>query len=507
MSSPDEIDPALAREIEVYEEEERLKKLGQSSKPAAKTAFCRVNQNENLTTVLIVLIGALIVPLVWAQLSGLVFSLLLVLSKILLASSALVLTILSWGLLLYPVAGLIILVYLSGWLNQFSNADRIDFSDDGLILRFPSRKKILLDWQDISSVYLFRPNYTMLPERWLVGFGSPAARPISLKMPAASLQSERLLNALKDKCKWISIDPDLIELWEPATADSRMELWLKTLTNAPRESELMPLFPGADLAGGRYRILARIAAGGQGTAYLASDNENEQEVVVKENLFPVFVEPQVREDAEARFKHEVEILSGLRHENIVALLDSFIEGHRGYLVLEYVQGLSLRKLVQLKGAIPESEVVNLAVQMAKVLAYLHELSPPVVHRDFTPDNLLLQENGRLVLIDFNVARQSENTKTATVVGKHAYIPPEQFRGQTDKRSDIYAMGATIYYLLCAEDPEAISQSFPSKKLPALNPLIDKLVADASCQSLEGRIASAAEVLRRLAEYDRAQLGI
>src|SRR5581483_12186920 len=107
------------------------------------------------------------------------------------------------------------------------------------------------------------------------------------------------------------------------------------------------------------------------------------------------------------------------------------------------------------GQFTQTRVLELATQMCDILAHLHGQSPPVLHRDFTPENLILDVDGNLRLIDFNVAQQMESTATRTVVGKHSYIPPEQFRGKATTQSDIYAMGASIFYLLTGTEPEPI----------------------------------------------------
>ncbi|MBX9724023.1 MAG: serine/threonine protein kinase, partial [Candidatus Obscuribacterales bacterium] len=293
--------------------------------------------------------------------------------------------------------------------------------------------------------------------------------------------------------------------WEPRLSGSNNELWLKSLSSAPKEAELMPLYPGDFVGTDRYQIISRIGVGGQGTAYLAKDCSQNQNIVLKETLFPVYVDAEVRAKAEARYKNEVAMLARLDNPHVVRMLDSFVDEHRGYLVLEYIDGLSLRQLVKKEGALADTKVIELAIEMANILKYIHELSPPLVHRDFTPENLLLEKDGRLVLIDFNVARQVESTKTATVVGKHAYIPPEQFRGDADARSDIYAFGATLFFLLCAEDPEPISQSFPAAQNLGINSQLNELVGRATALDMSERYASAEEVLLALNSIKEAGL--
>src|SRR5262249_34843353 len=125
---------------------------------------------------------------------------------------------------------------------------------------------------------------------------------------------------------------------------------------------------------------------------------------------------------------------------------------------------------------------------------LHGLSPPVVHRDFTPDNLILNVDGTLKLIDFNVARQSvESTTSGTVVGKHAYLPPEQFRGMPETQSDIYAMGATLHFLLTGADPEPISVSHPRQICSDVSEELNAVVEKSTALDLQKRYQSVAEL--------------
>jgi serine/threonine protein kinase len=124
---------------------------------------------------------------------------------------------------------------------------------------------------------------------------------------------------------------------------------------------------------------------------------------------------------------------------------------------------------------------------------LVSLSPPVVHRDFTPDNLILRKDGTLKVIDFNVAQQIESTATGSIVGKHAYLPPEQFRGNPVPQSDIYALGATLYYLLTGADPEPISESHPKEICNAISDQLDAIVAKATKTSTAERFATIEEL--------------
>lgn len=412
------------------------------------------------------------------------------------------LSAIGFAVLLLPLASGLVLFALLRWIRSFSRADQVLVSDDSLSVGWTALGwNFTLGWQEITSVYLFCPGQTMVPDQWLVGFGTGALRPVTIRLPVLEDSTDKLLRCLKERAPWVSIDPALIEIWEPAIADSHTELWLKSLSTAPGEEHLMPLFPGATVRG-RYLILNRLGVGGQGTAYLVQDeqshsSERKDLVVLKETIFPVYVDARIRQEARQRFDRESELLRRLSHPQIVRFLDAFVEAHRGYLIIEYIEGDTLRRLVKNQGPLAADEAVELALQMCEILSYLHSLEPPVVHRDFTPENLMLNKDGVLKLLDFNVAREMESTRTSTVVGKQAYIPPEQFRAQPECRSDIYAMGATLFFLLTGTDPEPICESHPRDLLPDLSPDLDAIVARCTVPEADKRYANAEQIVDAL----------
>lgn len=220
---------------------------------------------------------------------------------------------------------------------------------------------------------------------------------------------------------------------------------------------------------------------------------HESLIVIKEMIIPVYGDENLRRKELDRFDRESRLLSNLDCDHIVKLLDYFIEDHRGYLVMEYIDGDSLVGLISKSGALPESKVLELSIQMCATLSYLHGLSPPVVHRDFTPDNLILTSDGSLKLIDFNVAQEAKFTTTATVVGKHAYLPPEQFRGKPCPQSDIYALGGTLYFLSTGSEPEPISSAHPILVNENVSEKLDRIVARATEPELKDRYPSIAEL--------------
>jgi serine/threonine-protein kinase len=250
---------------------------------------------------------------------------------------------------------------------------------------------------------------------------------------------------------------------------------------------------------GKYKVIGRIGGGGQGTAYLAvvDDGKERSEVVLKEYVLPVHKGTAIMQQTLEKLKKETELLQRLDHPNIVKCLGYFVEDYRGYVVLEYIDGESLKEIVSKQGPMPESQALNIGIRCCEILEYLHNAAPPIIHRDITPDNIMCQMNGEIKLVDFNVAHQLESSATATVVGKHCYLPPEQFRGKPVPASDLYALGGTLNYILTAVEPEPITSSHPRKLQSELSHGIDEIVAKATEPKLERRYASAAHLKSEL----------
>jgi tRNA A-37 threonylcarbamoyl transferase component Bud32 len=359
----------------------------------------------------------------------------------------------------------------------------------------------LIPWERITRLNLAKPPNKPAQDH-LLCMMSGSLSLMDLRMGAFTSTEDRahVLEAIEKWAPQIARDPEVIQALEPPSDHSYTEMWMKALSAPPKREKLKPLVSGALLREGKYEVGGALGVGGQGTAYVAYDvGAERRSVVLKEFILPVYVDILVRKQALDRFEREAKILKQLDHPQVVKLIDFFVEDHRGYLVLEHIDGGSLRQLVDKNGPIAEEQARGLALQMCEILTYLHSLTPPVVHRDFTPDNLILRNDGTLKLVDFNVAQQTESTATGTVVGKHAYLPPEQFRGMPNTLSDIYAMGATLFYLVVGEDPEPISVSHPREHQPAVSPDFDLVVAQ--CTNLDPvlRFHRAADIADALGE--------
>jgi len=338
------------------------------------------------------------------------------------------------------------------------------------------------------------------PSLWCFSLFNQNTLKLRLDIAAISHEADLqvLVSAFQSLVPSEKLGSEFVELEEHG-ANSFTKLWLDSLdggsgSNSNLTLSLGALEPGETVLSGQYQIVRRLAAGGQAVTYLALANYIDSEstqIVLKEFVLPVRGGIEIRKRALENVEHEAKLLQKLNNERIVKLIDCFVDSQRAYLVLEYIDGFTLRKLVQDGGALSENEAVRLGIEMCRVLEYLHTLEPAIIHRDFTPENLLLRSTGSLALIDFNVAEQLESKETKTMVGKHCYVSPEQFRGKATTQSDIYACGCSLYWLLTGQDPEPISMSQPKSERPELSDEINTLVACATAIDVSKRFASAA----------------
>ena len=363
-----------------------------------------------------------------------------------------------------------------------------------------------IKWSAFHKIRLFMPKGKTSPADQCLLFdaGGDMGADRNVKIKLSSVMQvddrERILKAIERYAPGVERDASVLQILQRPADHSYTELWLQALAAPPKRERFKPLSDGASLQDKRFEVLGQLGVGGQGTAYLANDLHAKGTVVLKEFILPVYVEVSVRRQALERFENEARILKQLDHDQIVKLLDFFVEDHRSYLVLEHIEGKSLKQIVEEQGALSETQVLGLAKQMCTMLEYLHGLEPPVVHRDFTPDNLILRPDGKLKLVDFNVAQQTDSTATGTVVGKHAYLPPEQFRGTPVAQSDLYSLGATLHYLLTATEPEPISVSHPKRINDAVSDNMDLLVARATAMSLEARHQNVEELRNEINDF-------
>lgn len=361
---------------------------------------------------------------------------------------------------------------------------------------FVSTYSRFVPWSDITNIEVLRPSGAQSQQDYLLVFESTnkyLTTTVRLGDMIKPHERKRFIEAITRWAKLDTFGADLAEILAPPSDHSSFtELWLKELSAAPNRERLRPLDPGALVDENKYEIVSKLGIGGQGTVYLAKDVKTNGEVAIKECILPIFPDQRARKKAAKHFENEAKVLSSLNHPGIVKLIDVFIEDHRAYLILERAEGDTLKQLVERRGAVSEEMAIKLALNMCNILEYLHNLSPPMIHRDFTPDNMILGPDDKLKLIDFSVAQEIQSNVTGTIVGKHNYIAPEQFRGKPSVQSDIYSMGATLFFLLIGHDPEAISTSHPQSKNNSISNELDAIVSKATAIDASERYASIEE---------------
>jgi hypothetical protein len=294
------------------------------------------------------------------------------------------------------------------------------------------------------------------------------------------------------------LKPQLYQVDSRENPLSFTNLWEADLNARFASTAFLPLDSGATLQDGRLKVIGQIGVGGFSAVYLAQTEEGTA-VALKEAVVPASANEKVKAKAIEMFGREAQILCTLDHPGVAKVFDYFVENDRHYLLLEYVHGTNLRNFVRQFGAQPEKVVLGWIKQVAKILLYLHSLDPPVLHRDITPENLMLTRDGNLVLIDFGAANNFVSSATGTFVGKQAYISPEQFRGKAVPASDIYSLAATAYFLLTGNDPEPLSPLRIGDELPKLSSGIKNLLEECTQLDAQRRIGTAKELLQTISK--------
>ncbi len=284
------------------------------------------------------------------------------------------------------------------------------------------------------------------------------------------------------------------------------------------ESHNVPLAPETVLQD-RYRIVRQLGRGGMGAVYEAIDERLAKTVALKETLSS---EPSMRK----QFEREARLLASMQHPALPQVSDHFVEGSRAFLVMQFIGGIDLAKIIsQQPGPFPRDQVIAWADQLLDALIYLHSRDRQVIHRDIKPHNLKLTATGQIALLDFGLAKAQASDPSITAsqaffgYTRH-YAPLEQIQDQrTDPRSDIYALGATLYHLLTGiKPPDAMVRAtavvnagtdpllLADQIHAAVGPQIAVILNKAMAQNPEERYRNASEfreALRRMGRTEEA----
>ncbi|MBX9685448.1 MAG: serine/threonine protein kinase [Candidatus Obscuribacterales bacterium] len=252
----------------------------------------------------------------------------------------------------------------------------------------------------------------------------------------------------------------------------------------------------------RYRIESVLGQGGMGTVYLAKDIRLDERLCVVKELRDDFYRDEDKQRALSFFDREARMLARLKHGSIVQVSDYFSEQGKYFLVMEYVEGENLHSIMQKREgeAFDEKQVVSWAIEICDVLSYLHAQDPPVIYRDLKPSNIMISSGGQLKLVDFGIARKIEADDENTRVVSAGYSPPEQYWGAANIQSDLYALGATMFFLLTGKDPEPLKINSPCEHNSEVSEYLDSVVQKCMAQETAQRYSSARE-LREALLYD------
>lgn len=253
---------------------------------------------------------------------------------------------------------------------------------------------------------------------------------------------------------------------------------LQVVAGSPAASG--PLGSGVLLAG-RYRILREIGQGGFGSVYRARDTRQRGRLVAIKQIDLHKLKPQEVIEATDTFNREVTLLSALNHPNLPKMYAHFTDASHWYLVMEYISGQTLEEYLKRsrRGHLSLKHALKIGLALANVLAYLHEQRPAVIFRDVKPANVMLTRTGQVYLIDFGIARRfsAQKKKDTGPLGSPGFAAPEQYgRAQSDQRTDIYGLGATLQTLLTGRDPLELRVGQPSLRTKLLPVALRELLA-------------------------------
>lgn len=236
--------------------------------------------------------------------------------------------------------------------------------------------------------------------------------------------------------------------------------------------------PYGEVLADRYQIQEVIGSGGMGFVYRARDLHfpKVNKVVAVKELLNSNTDILIRDEVIKIFEREANTLVTLNHSAIPKIFDFFSDKNRVFLVLEFIEGSDLKTILnEYEGFLPIPQVLSWALEICEVLAYLHHHSPdPLIFRDLKPSNIMINQNNRVVLIDFGIAKALQATEKGTIVGTEGYSPPEQYRGEVSASIDIYALGATLHYVLTRRDPQLEPPfTFDERPVEKINPSAPK----------------------------------
>jgi len=261
-----------------------------------------------------------------------------------------------------------------------------------------------------------------------------------------------------------------------------------------------------EIIDGKYEVLREVGRGGMSVVYLAMDKRLNKQWAIKE--FRKDKDDVSKQVALKALLDEANLMKKLDHPTLPRIVD-IIDNHQTvYVIMDYIEGESLNKVLDAYGAQPQEAVIEWAKQLSEVLDYLHTQNPPVIYRDMKPANIMLKPDGTVRLIDFGIAREYKEGKDGDTeaIGTRGYAAPEQFggKGQTDARTDIYSLGVTLYHLVTGKNPaEPPYEIYPIRHWnPSFSSGLEWLIQKCTQLNPSDRYQSCAEVTYVLENLDK-----
>lgn len=262
-----------------------------------------------------------------------------------------------------------------------------------------------------------------------------------------------------------------------------------------------------EIIDGKYEVLREIGRGGMSVVYLAMDKRLNKQWAIKE--FRKDKDDANKQAALKALLDEANMMKKFDHPTLPRIVDIIEETATVYVVMDYIEGESLNKVLDSYGAQPQEAVIEWAKQISEVLDYLHTQTPPVIYRDMKPANIMLKPDGTVRLIDFGIAREYKEGKVGDdtdVLGTRGYAAPEQFggKGQTDARTDIYSFGVTLYHLVTGKNPsEPPYEIYPIRHWDAsLSSGLEWMIQKCTQLNPSDRFQSCAEITYVLDNLDK-----
>lgn len=396
------------------------------------------------------------------------------------------------------------------------NTDGISFYQ-GPYLSLLGRQTRL--WSDLQSLKILKAKSSATEAKVAAESNKISARPTfelkfrsagkikfdTTQIPAQDLRV--LLDAIDQHAIACAVDPEIFEICqslenkakEQATTDGIEDASILSISKQEFKSTVfVPFSPGEFIPGTKTRIIKQLASKPLCAVYLAREADGTMQIVKQ---FYLADETDETKAFAKILQREYDLLSKLDHPGIAKVATSFSVDKSTFLIIEHRPGSDLRAIVKEHGARSEGLTISWAEQLCEIMIFLHNREASILHRDLTPDNIIIGEDGQLRLIDFGAAREFLEGITGTMIGKQCYVAPEQLRGEATTQSDIFSFGCTLYFVLTGRDPRALSQSSPAKDLDCSEE-IDQLIRDCTSFEASQRPASFEEVLQRLKKIDK-----